>query len=312
MEIQGPVPIYLMRNPKVSVIVPIYNLSNHIQSCVKSLLAQTFQDLEIILIDDGSTDDSMQKMQALVDNKSFIHIIHQENQGVAFSRNVGISHSKGEYLTFVDGDDTINPCYCQELYQTAKKNNSDIVIAKLKRKGDGWIIWRQNSIINEDELQNRKKRLKHCLNENISLFNCGKLFAKSLFIKNKFMPSRYYEDKILMPQLIVEANNINYNHQAEYTYYYRADSISNSLMTEKKMQDRLFAIQCNIDLARKYQFTEQEIESCLRYEFRWLRFKSYNYKKYRLAMHFKFYKLMFYYLKIGLLEQTKKIIAKLK
>ena len=121
MEIQGPVPIYLMRNPKVSVIVPIYNLSNHIQSCVKSLLAQTFQDLEIILIDDGSTDDSMQKMQALVDNKSFIHIINQENQGVAFSRNVGISHSKGEYLTFVDGDDTINPCYCQELYQTAKK-----------------------------------------------------------------------------------------------------------------------------------------------------------------------------------------------
>ena len=278
-------------NPKVSIITPIYNGSDYIQRCVESLLAQTLKELEIILIDDGSTDDSMQKVQSLVHGKHFVRVIHQENQGSSGARNTGLRVAKGDYLTFVDSDDTISSNFCEVLYQTAKQNDSDLVIAKMTRRGDSWVI--SNKIIDKSKLQSKKNRLIHCLQEKIHRFNCAKLYKRELFRNKKFMVGRIYEDQILIPQIVAEANNICFNHQAEYIYYFREDSNSNTF-SEKRIEDRLFAIQCNIDLARKHQFTTKEMRAYLIKEFNWGRFIHHNYKPYQLAQYFGFPYLAFF------------------
>lgn len=113
--------------PKISVIVPIYNVERYLSECINSILRQTFSDFECILVNDGSTDicgeicNNYQK----IDNR--IQIIHQSNKGVSAARNIGINIAKGEYITFIDSDDIIHHSYLYYLYNTAKKYNTDLV-----------------------------------------------------------------------------------------------------------------------------------------------------------------------------------------
>ena len=110
----------------VSVIVPIYNVENYVKKCLDSLAAQTLKDVEFILIDDGSTDNSGKIADQYSSDPRF-HIFHTENRGLSAARNYGIDQSHGEYLMFVDGDDWVAPDYCRIPYETAITNNADLV-----------------------------------------------------------------------------------------------------------------------------------------------------------------------------------------
>ena len=114
---------------KVSIIVPVYNLENFISKCVDSLLSQTFKDLEIILVDDGSTDSSSQICDNYAKKDSRVKVIHQENKGLSGARNSGIEFSRGKWFIIVDGDDWLEPTAVENLYINAEKNKSDIFIA---------------------------------------------------------------------------------------------------------------------------------------------------------------------------------------
>ena len=118
-----------MENKKISVVVPVYNVEDYIENNIKSLLNQTYKNFEIIYIDDGSTDNSLNILNMFKKIDSRIKVIHQQNSGVSHSRNVGIEYSNGEYITFIDADDFVDNDYLEYLLNLISKNHSDMAIS---------------------------------------------------------------------------------------------------------------------------------------------------------------------------------------
>ena len=111
----------------VTVVVPIYNVERYLEKCLTSIILQTYKNLEVILVNDGSTDNSLNICKEFEKEDSRIRIISQENKGLSVARNVGIENAKGEYIAFVDSDDFISCKFIENLYNESIRNNSDIV-----------------------------------------------------------------------------------------------------------------------------------------------------------------------------------------
>lgn len=114
-------------NPLISIIVPIYNVEKYIRTCIESILAQTYRNVEVIIVNDGSTDQSLAVISDLICSHHNVKVINQKNQGVSVARNTGIDVATGKYITFVDPDDKIMPGFVSSLYQIADKTGADIV-----------------------------------------------------------------------------------------------------------------------------------------------------------------------------------------
>ncbi|MCR4889834.1 MAG: glycosyltransferase [Ruminococcus sp.] len=123
-------------NPKVTVIVPVYNVQKYLRQCIDSLLAQTYDNLEIILVDDGSTDDSGKICDEYVKNNPGLQVIHKKNAGLGFARNSGMSIGTGDYVTFIDSDDYCDKDMIEELMKQVDENNVDTVIGGFKKVDD--------------------------------------------------------------------------------------------------------------------------------------------------------------------------------
>ena len=115
----------------VSVIVPIYNAENYLHECVDSILAQTIHDIEVILVDDGSTDESENICDAYCLKDNRVRVFHKTNGGISSARNLGLKYAQGEYISFIDSDDWIDINALEDMYNLAKKENSDIVICDM-------------------------------------------------------------------------------------------------------------------------------------------------------------------------------------
>lgn len=127
-----------MTGKLVSIIIPVYNCEKYIEKCLESALGQTYKNVEIIVIDDGSTDQSLDIINCAVKGKPNVKIIHQENQGVSVARNRGLESAVGDYIAFLDGDDYLGAAYIENLINAAEQNNSDLVICgyqKVDSKG---------------------------------------------------------------------------------------------------------------------------------------------------------------------------------
>ena len=114
-------------NPLISIIVPTYNVEKYIRTCIESILAQTYRNIEVIIVNDGSTDQSLAVISDLICSHHNVKVINQKNQGVSVARNTGIDVATGKYITFVDADDKIMPGFVSSLYQIADKTGADIV-----------------------------------------------------------------------------------------------------------------------------------------------------------------------------------------
>lgn len=114
-------------NPLISIIVPTYNVEKYIRTCIESILAQTYRNIEVIIVNDGSTDQSLAVISDLICSHHNIKVINQKNQGVSVARNTGIDAATGKYIAFVDADDKIKPDFVSSLYQIADKTGADIV-----------------------------------------------------------------------------------------------------------------------------------------------------------------------------------------
>lgn len=114
-------------NPLVSIIVPVYNVENYLEECINSLLQQNYNNIEIIMVDDGSTDNSGNLADKISEKDSRIRVIHNSNKGVSYTRNTGITVSKGEYLCFVDADDYVMPDYVTHMLKLAQEYDAEIV-----------------------------------------------------------------------------------------------------------------------------------------------------------------------------------------
>lgn len=140
--------------PKLSIIVPIYNVQNYLEVCIDSILNQTFNEFEVILVNDGSNDKCsiMCDQYASTDNR--IKVIHQENKGVSAARNVGIANSNGKYLLFIDPDDYVENQYCEELYKAIDANNRNLIICTFNK-----FYVTKNEIVRVDKVEWNTKSL---------------------------------------------------------------------------------------------------------------------------------------------------------
>ena len=226
------------------MIVPVYNVQNYVSECVASLTKQTFQDFEIILVNDGSTDSSPAMCEQLAREHENIRVIHRENGGLSAARNTGIGHARGEWLTFVDSDDSVAPEMLERLVSLAQENNAKISSVTFESKGQSGVY-----------LYSPTDALLHLLKEDGTFTTSawGKLFHHSLFADIQFPEGLIYEDFYTVPRLIDKAGKAAHSNEA--LYHYRIDnseSITHAQFSKKRLVYFTVADEIDKFLSEKY------------------------------------------------------------
>ncbi len=224
-------------NPLITIIVPIYKVEAYLAACLDSILNQTFSDFELLLIEDGSPDNCgvICDEYSLKDKR--IRAFHQDNQGISAVRNFGLSKSIGEFILFVDSDDTIHPELLEDIVDTLKKYKADIVIFQYQA------IDLNGEILYSPQI-NLPVEMVFTMAENPELLLtpaslCNKLIKKSLFHDIYFPEGSWYEDLWMTPKIYLRANKIIYmGSKPLYNYLIRPGSIMHSGNLEKLYTDR--------------------------------------------------------------------------
>ncbi len=212
--------------PKISVVVPVYNVEHYVEKCIDSILRQTYRNLEIFLVDDGSTDGSRKKCEQYLSIDDRIQLICQTNQGLSAARNAAIDKATGDYIGFVDSDDWIASDLFEVLYRNAEEYHADISECAAK------IVSETENVIPNDEeeeaslvvLEGIEKLLDNMHRSNHSMW--GKLFRASLFEGIRMPEGRIYEDLATTYRLIDRANKIVVSPREKYYYVSRSSSIT--------------------------------------------------------------------------------------
>ena len=206
--------------PEVSVIIPVYNTDKYLEKSLDSLTSQTLKDIEIICVNDGSTDNSLAVLQKYADKDSRIIVINQEHKMQGAARNAGIKIAEGEYIGFVDSDDWVDKDYFEKLYNAVKKYDSDIALATNIRTGHGKTKKRLN-ITKEEYLTDLQNKVDAC-----HLWKDGcptnKIYRADLLRENEilFPEGVICEDKIFTTKAVYYANGI-VTVPNVYYYYFR-------------------------------------------------------------------------------------------
>lgn len=209
-------------NPLISIIIPVYNVEPFIRRCLDSIINQTYSNLEIVLIDDGSTDRSGLICDEYKNKDKRITIIHQKNQGLSMARNAGLNICKGEYIVFVDSDDFVDPKFVEILHRNLIKNNADISICSAFEIID-------NNLTNMDLCGEGIISYKSIKRP----FVWNKLYKKELFIDIRFKANSYCEDLWIFYPLLSRARKIVGTLECLY-YYNRCNSASITHITNNK------------------------------------------------------------------------------
>ena len=239
-----------MNNPKISVIIPVYNVEKYLSECLDSVVNQTLKDIEIICVNDGSTDSSLKILKEYASKDSRIKIIDKENEGQGYARKVGLKMASGKYILFLDSDDKYDSYHSLEyLYISIKKHNADILIFCLSNYANN--VSQKKWHLKIDKLENIDRPLSF---QEISIYilngcfsPCNKLYSKK-FLDNYddwFFPKKiYYEDMPFHVQIMTRAKKICFTDKV--TYLYRINHLSttrfSSLDKDKKKVDSLFFI----------------------------------------------------------------------
>lgn len=283
-----------MNNPLISVIVPVYNVEDYLDRCVESIINQTYQNLEIILVDDGSTDSSGKKCDEWKEKDNRIIVIHKENGGQASARNSGLKISKGMLIGFVDSDDYIDLTMYESMYLIMQKKDSDIVECDMLRfdkkdevcsvKGSGNLL-----VMNQEEAVLDFITEKHLQCTVPNMLIMAEIAKKVLFDEGKT-----HEDILWPYRVYLLANRIVYIDSALYFYFQRPDSTMNKSYSAKRF-DGLDALEARADLVKNDypQFysaaTKTYLGSCM-YQYQYLcrQPKSKEFKDYKKSLHERF------------------------
>lgn len=225
-------------NDLISVIVPIYNVEPYLHKCVDSILNQTYKNIEIILVDDGSTDSCGEICDSIANKDKRIIVIHKENGGLSDARNAGIEILKGKYVTFIDSDDWVEPTYVEQLYKLIAENDADLAVC------DFYCIDSENHIYNSPSTDgevfvwNREEAVSMLLSGNkMSTSAWAKLYKSKYFVEKeiRYPKGKLYEDIPVTYKILLEADKIVFGNYALYNYFIRQQSISNTGFTPRRM-----------------------------------------------------------------------------
>lgn len=224
--------------PLLTVVIPVYNVEKYLKRCIDSILIQEWKHYDILLVDDGSTDNSPQICDDYAKAYDFISVIHKENGGLSAARNTGISNAEGEYVYFPDSDDWIEPNTFSDLAEVIESDQYDII--SFNRE----FVKSEDDIIKSDSKQSKRLTGKEALVEMFSYgfitgFANDKIYRKALFTKNniQFPVGKYYEDLGTNYKLFLSAKKVYATNQKYYHYLIdNPDSITQS-WNEKKFSD---------------------------------------------------------------------------
>ena len=228
-----------MTTPLISVIVPVDRVEEYLERCVKSILSQTYENLEVILVDDGSPDQCPAICDACAEKDARVKVIHQENKGLSGARNAGIDAASGEYLAFVDSDDYVSPHFIEELYQLLQDTGCAIGQCRFSYvKGDGLVeesdsafcIYRGESLM--EQLYGPEEKAT-CF-----VVAWNKLYRAELFKETgiRYPEGRIHEDEATTYRLFHEAKKLAFLDRALYGYYTENGGSITSVFSAKRLQ----------------------------------------------------------------------------
>lgn len=220
--------------PKISIIVPVYQVEKYLEKCVNSILGQTFTDFELILVDDGSTDRGPEMCDQYAKQDGRVKVIHKKNGGLSDARNAGIDVAQGEYLGFVDSDDYIAPDMYELLYRDITKENADLAISGIYDVYEGH---EPKQIKHVYQVVNRQSAMKAILEAKIvSVHAVNKLYKRELFSECRYKVGIITEDAEIIFRLLELCNKIVINSKQCYWYVHRNGSISSKQFSKKDLQ----------------------------------------------------------------------------
>lgn len=246
-------------NPLISIIIPFYNDEKWIRKCLNSVQNQTYQNLEIILINDGSKDKSPQIVQEYCNLDGRFHIIHQRNQGLSAARNAGIANSIGEYISFIDADDYVSKDYVSYLFGLLKKDHfrSPLAICSYKEVYDDSGIT-YTSANNSESVSSGKQCLEMmCYGRLVSTCAYAKLGKRSLYNDHFFPEGEIYEDLGSTYTLFEQSPRVLCGFKANYFYQIH----SNTILSQEFSTKRLIALHFVDTLASSVTFKFPDLEN---------------------------------------------------
>lgn len=213
--------------PLVSVVVPVYNVKDYVLKCLESLARQSYEQIEIIVVDDGSTDGSGEICDEFARDDGRIKVFHKKNGGVSSARNYGIKKAKGEYVCQVDSDDWVKKDFVVKMVEVAEKENADIVVCGYNDCIPEWrVISGEGATVKLLTLQ-----------ENMEIVAWNKMYRRSLFDDVPYPEGENYEDSLTTYKLLSKAGKVVYVPKSLYVYRERVGSI----MKEGKKEEKLIA-----------------------------------------------------------------------
>lgn len=247
----------------ISIIVPVYNVEKYLGKCIDSILKQTYTNIEIILVDDGSTDNSGKICDSYAKKDKRLIVIHKENGGQSSARNLAIDVAKGDFIGFVDSDDFIINNMYEKLYSNLIKYNADISICSYTEVDESGNVnkpkWKKNE--NFYKIYNKEEALKELLiDKYITNHSWNKLYKKELFQDIRYPQGKVMEDLAIMYKLFEKSNKIIYENVDLYYYLQRKSSTMNSL-SEKLIEDEEQMVETkNQYLSKAYPSLQKEID----------------------------------------------------
>ncbi len=247
----------------VSIIVPVYNIENYAENCIKSLIGQTYQDLEIILVDDGSLDVSGKICDDFAQKDERIKVIHKTNGGLSSARNAGIDIATGDYFMFVDGDDYIAENTVEILLEYIANHDADILQFDYEETFVPYQSINSTSTNKAEIVTNLKEMFEKLYYiGGPAASSCTKLYKKELFKTLRFKEGIIHEDEFLITELLPEVKSILYIPDKLYFYVMRTGSIVKSGFSKKRL-DSLMVSENRIDKLQDLGFSElKEKEKC--------------------------------------------------
>ncbi len=217
----------MKKNNKISVIVSVYNTEKYVEKCIESILNQTYSNLELILIEDKSTDHSLEILRKYKERKNVVLIENPQNRGLSYSRNIGLKNSSGDYIGYIDSDDYIEPDYYEKLYEALIKNKADIAVCDMK------LYYEKTKTFQINRGCDGNKTIDF-INNGLAASACNKLFKRQIIEKYPFAEGKVNEDIAVVVPALLEAKKIQYVPDVYYYYVQRENSIQNSAFSEKR------------------------------------------------------------------------------
>ena len=246
------------KEPMITVIVPVYQVHQYIRECVESLMYQTYKNLEIILVDDGSTDGSEKLCDEYAEMDGRIRTIHQKNRGLSGARNAGLDNVNGEYIAFIDSDDFVKNNYIEELYNLILKYNADIAICSYEKSETG--IFKNCNEKDKEICMSSEELLKrwHGKYKKYETVVWNKLYHRNIFNRQsftiRFPEGRKHEDVLISHLLIQNAKKIALTTGIFYLYRIREGSITAKVMQKENAEQNLGAQRERMEFFKKNKY----------------------------------------------------------